>query len=444
MTSEAYEAGRITNACQDGSREFISLLACISATGVALPPSLIYKGDSDTLQSSWIEDWSPTSLAHFTVSSNGWSCNALGLHWLEAIFHRYTNNRASRGRRLLIVDGHSSHVNLQFISLCDRLRIILLILPPHSTHRLQPLDVSLFAPLARYYTNGLNKLLSDSLGIVSMSKRAFWSVFWPAWNEAFTEKNILSGFKKTGIWPYNPSPMLSTISKPLPATTHTPPGLKTPLTSRAIRRIQRQYSYAPTSVIVKKLFRSAELLSSQHSIDTHILKGLTQSLKNEKKKRQKGKRLNLLGEDDSGPQFFSPRRIQAAREWQAQKDANEVIRQQELANKKVKAAIKKAQQAADKIQRAIIIANRRQATVDAKIQKAIDRQAQEELKKAAMTTPKVQKTPKKKSLLLHQAPKAIRKQTDVIGDVDRVVMRKEAVAATSRGRRVFRPQRFED
>jgi hypothetical protein len=35
MSKEALESGRITHASQDGSREFISLLACISTDGVA-------------------------------------------------------------------------------------------------------------------------------------------------------------------------------------------------------------------------------------------------------------------------------------------------------------------------------------------------------------------------------------------------------------------------
>ena len=79
MSKEAYQSGRIQYASQDGSREFISLLACISATGVALPPSLIYKGESSTLQSTWVEDWDTKDLAYFATSPNGWSSNALGL-----------------------------------------------------------------------------------------------------------------------------------------------------------------------------------------------------------------------------------------------------------------------------------------------------------------------------------------------------------------------------
>ena len=54
----------------------------------------------------------------------------------------------NREHTLLIADGHSSHVNLRFLDYADRERIIVLILPPHTSHRLQPLDLGLFAPLA--------------------------------------------------------------------------------------------------------------------------------------------------------------------------------------------------------------------------------------------------------------------------------------------------------
>ena len=76
----------------------------------------------------------------------------MGRNWLEQVFHRCTVKKAGNRRRLLLVDGHSSHVNMQFIDRCDSLRILLLILPPHTTHRLQPLDVGLFSPLSTYYT----------------------------------------------------------------------------------------------------------------------------------------------------------------------------------------------------------------------------------------------------------------------------------------------------
>jgi hypothetical protein len=56
--------------------------------------------------------------------------------YLTQVFDPATRAKAGRRRRLLIVDGHSSHVNMEFIRIYNRLKILLLILPPHSIHRL--------------------------------------------------------------------------------------------------------------------------------------------------------------------------------------------------------------------------------------------------------------------------------------------------------------------
>jgi len=65
-------------------------------------------------------------------------------------------NRADGKYRLLILDGHTSHFNWAFFEFCLNNKIIPFCLPAHSTHLLQPLDVGLFGPLQRYYSNGLD------------------------------------------------------------------------------------------------------------------------------------------------------------------------------------------------------------------------------------------------------------------------------------------------
>ena len=52
ITRKAYDEGRINATKQDGSREFISLLATIYADSTHLPPALIYQGKSGDLQDS--------------------------------------------------------------------------------------------------------------------------------------------------------------------------------------------------------------------------------------------------------------------------------------------------------------------------------------------------------------------------------------------------------
>ena len=50
MLIEAYKLGRVRQAIQDGNREFISLLACVSAIRKKIPATLLYKGESYDLQ----------------------------------------------------------------------------------------------------------------------------------------------------------------------------------------------------------------------------------------------------------------------------------------------------------------------------------------------------------------------------------------------------------
>ena len=173
MTKQAYITGRVTQNAQPGSREFITLLACVSAIGRRLPAALIYKGESYELRDTWVEDVIITDEAYFGASSNGWSNDACGLKYLVQVFDRHTRRLAGNRRRLLIVDGHSSHVNMAFLNKCDELRILVLILPPHSTHRLQPLDVGLFGKLSTAYSFLVDHWMAKSLGLVSMSKRIF-------------------------------------------------------------------------------------------------------------------------------------------------------------------------------------------------------------------------------------------------------------------------------
>jgi hypothetical protein len=62
---------------------------------------------------------------------------------------------------------------MRFINYCDQNRIILAILFPHLTHRLQPLDVSVFESLADYYSQKIDRFITNAQGLVSISKRYF-------------------------------------------------------------------------------------------------------------------------------------------------------------------------------------------------------------------------------------------------------------------------------
>jgi hypothetical protein len=97
------------------------------------------------------------------------------------------------------LDGHGSHITMKIINFCDTNKIILAIHPPHSTHFLQPLDVSIFGLLFRAYSDQLVVLLHACQGLSHMTKRGFFRLFWPCWEKALSFKNIDSAWKSVGL-----------------------------------------------------------------------------------------------------------------------------------------------------------------------------------------------------------------------------------------------------
>jgi hypothetical protein len=73
---------------------------------------------------------------HVGTSVNGWSNDALSVAWLKQVFNRYTRVRARGKYRLLVLDGHSSHVTQAFIEYAHTNKILLLVFPLHATHAL--------------------------------------------------------------------------------------------------------------------------------------------------------------------------------------------------------------------------------------------------------------------------------------------------------------------
>jgi hypothetical protein len=72
---------------------------------------------------------------HITTSKNGWTDNEIGLEWLKVCFEPETQDGDDE-YRLLILNGHASHLSTTAIRFCIASKIIPLCLPPHTTHLL--------------------------------------------------------------------------------------------------------------------------------------------------------------------------------------------------------------------------------------------------------------------------------------------------------------------
>ena len=163
--------GQIKGTLQTGNRTWITLIATICGDGTFLPPALIYQGQGN-IQSSWVQDFdSGKHNCYFASTPSGFTNKDLAFEWLVKVFDKNTQNKAGPRRkwRLLWLDGHNSHPNLKFLHSAIENRIIVAVFPPHSTHRLQPLDVSLFCPLSTRYSQQLKAWLHKTAGAFSSS-----------------------------------------------------------------------------------------------------------------------------------------------------------------------------------------------------------------------------------------------------------------------------------
>ena len=111
-------------------------------------------------------------------SPSGWTDSDLFLTWLRH-FVAYTGCSPS-DPHLIILDGHHSHKTLEAITFCRDKGIQLLSLPPHSTHKMQPLDRTYFKPFKCAFNTEADNWMTSNPGrritlfqIAGLSGKAF-------------------------------------------------------------------------------------------------------------------------------------------------------------------------------------------------------------------------------------------------------------------------------
>src|SRR6266849_10739430 len=92
---------------QPGNREWATVIEAINCQGWALPPKIIFSGKLH--QAEWYQSGIPSNWS-IGVSKKGWTDDSHGLEWLTEIFDPVTRSRTLGQYRLLILDGHGSHV----------------------------------------------------------------------------------------------------------------------------------------------------------------------------------------------------------------------------------------------------------------------------------------------------------------------------------------------
>jgi DDE superfamily endonuclease len=279
-------------------RTMVTAIECISADGRSLPPLIIWP--ASTHRSNWTTY--PTPGWHYACSESGYIDSKISLEWLKRVFDPQTKAQAHGKPRVLTCDGFGTHETLEILEFCFENNILLCRIPSHTSHKLQPCDIGVFGRLKAAYRDEVDRLYRG--GANTVGKEHFTSLYSPARETALTPRNIIAGWGRSGLYPFNPERVLGGIQKPpaeltVPKVDEVKVGsfpqdkvLRTPVTAEALgslRNLIEQGTHTvdeETKERIEKFAKAAQLSFAERALledDRQIL--LKQN--NEAKRRRR-------------------------------------------------------------------------------------------------------------------------------------------------------------
>jgi len=137
-----------------------TVVCCVSTMGNYVPPLIIFKMKKEQKGMPIALEFGKPWGSIVRLSETRYIHKGLFLEWLVH-FQKFTNCSCKKSV-LLLLGGHTKHSkNLPALNFCRDNRTLLLQLPSHTTHQLQPLDVAFFKPLQNYFSSAESGWLAD-------------------------------------------------------------------------------------------------------------------------------------------------------------------------------------------------------------------------------------------------------------------------------------------
>ena len=182
----------------NSTRQGFSVLFCGNAAGQMMPPFVVYKAKH--LRLSWCTEGLDD--ATYSVSDSGWMMDTNFESWIEHTFIPYVKEVCPGNTHVLIFDGHNSHLTYRTIKLAIDNDIIIICLPPNTSHALQPLDVGVFKALKALFSKIINDWNFRTGGNKNIDKEVF-PILLKQLYDGIDPSWIISGFRKTGLYKFN-------------------------------------------------------------------------------------------------------------------------------------------------------------------------------------------------------------------------------------------------
>ena len=114
---------------QSGNREWTTTIEYVSSDGFVLSSFLILQGINHLV--SWYIECDLLDSWVIKTSGNDWTNNDTALDWIKH-FDKHTSVRRKGAYRMIVLDGHESHLSVQFKEFYKEKNIIILYLFIHS------------------------------------------------------------------------------------------------------------------------------------------------------------------------------------------------------------------------------------------------------------------------------------------------------------------------
>jgi len=183
-----------------GNSKTVTLLGGGSASGSQIPPFCVFPGQRMMLP-DLLNGVTPG--ASGTVSDSGWSNSVIFEQYMKEHFIKFIPNRDDDHKVLVLYDGHKSHISMSLITWVKENNIILFVLPPHTSHILQQMDVSCFGPFEKAWGAACHSFLRSSGGQI-ITRYDVCKLACNVYTKTLTPQNLLPALKKCGIFPFCP------------------------------------------------------------------------------------------------------------------------------------------------------------------------------------------------------------------------------------------------
>jgi hypothetical protein len=237
---------KTVQAGKNTSRESCTIAECMGATGSWLRGAMIiFAGEN------FIESWCDAPLGDgycIDVTPNGYITDETFYDWLVEKFDVCSKMRQVGEYRLLLLDGHTTHITIEVVEFCREEKILPFLTPPHLTHLVQPLDVGVFGPWKKYYTDAIDA--SFQSGCWKFDKMELLSVLDGFRKKTFKGSSIRSAWEKAGLFPFHPERVIELLKERV--APQTPPlpkevldNFTTLYTARSLHRMTQQLAAYP-------------------------------------------------------------------------------------------------------------------------------------------------------------------------------------------------------